>query len=189
MSLQKTGYTSETPLHYVLDAGAVYKNLIYTDGEWTGTLLGATSGGNEFAVEQEYRNIEIDGVYGNVKGNKVLQSEVAKLVVNVKEVTAENVRMALNATLTSDTNYDIIESKGKLDDSDYLENIAYVGTIAGSDKPIVCIIENALCTGGLNLKSEDNNEAVIPMTFEDSKEATNANTRKAAYKIYLPKIA
>src|SRR5699024_4332055 len=92
MGLQKTGYTKSTPLHYVVDAGAIYQNLKYNPekDEWEGELLGATHEGNTITIEQEYRTIEIDGVFVDAVGQKALQSSKGMLEINVKEITAED---------------------------------------------------------------------------------------------------
>ena len=58
--LQYTGYNANTAKHLLLDAGAVYKNFDKT--AMTGTLIGATQGGNSFSAKPNMRNIPIDGV-------------------------------------------------------------------------------------------------------------------------------
>lgn len=70
--LQTTGYTENTPNSYWVDAGAVYKNLKWDNSakEWKGTLLGATSDGNKVSIEQEYRKIDVDGVFVDAVGQK-----------------------------------------------------------------------------------------------------------------------
>ncbi|MBT2656617.1 hypothetical protein J7E81_15465 [Bacillus sp. ISL-18] len=187
MAIQTNGLTANTPLNYLMDAGAIYKNLIYTPatGEFTGTLLGATSGGNEFALAQEIRHIEVDGVKGQFKGNSVIDSEIPSLTVNLKEVTAQNLALAIaGSTTTSDTNYDIITSKGKIELTDYLDNIAFVGRISGSAKPIVIVIDNAISLEGLTISTSDKGEAVIPVVFTGHEEVAG----EAAYRIYFPKV-
>lgn len=187
MPVETKGYTSNSPLRYLLDAGAIYKNLTYDDvlGDFTGTLLGATSGGNEFAVAQEIRTIEVDGVKGPTKGNVVLDSETATLTVNLKELTASNIALAIagSTTDTSDANYDIITTKGKIELTDYLDNIAFVGRLSGSSKPVVIIVNNALSLEGLTLATTDKNEAVVPVVFTGHEDETGTKP----YEIYWPK--
>ena len=50
MGLKKHGITSETIKNMILGAGVIYKNLKYEkpSNSWTGTPLGATSGGLKF---------------------------------------------------------------------------------------------------------------------------------------------
>lgn len=191
MALQTTGYTANTPKRYIMDAGAVYLNLQYeeTTGEFTGELLGATSGGNEFQIVQERREIEVDGLKGRGKGNSVITSENPQLTVNLKELTAKNLSYAIaGSTLdTADTNYDIITSKGTIELGDYLDNVAFVGRLTGSAKPVVIIVENVVSMEGLTLTTQDDNEAIVPIVFGGHYSENNIELGNAPYKIYFPK--
>jgi hypothetical protein len=191
MTLKTTGYTANSPLHYLLDAGAVYKNLVYDEltGDFTGEVLGATSGGNEFALAQETRAIEVDGLKGNGKGNTVIDSEVPTLTVNLKELTAQNIALAIAGgnVDTTDANYDIITSKGKIELSDYLQNIAFVGRLSGSSKPVVIVIDNALSLEGLTITTADKAEAVVPVVFTGHYDENSVESGEAPFRIYWPK--
>jgi hypothetical protein len=191
MPLQTTGYTANSSKRYLMDAGAVYLNLQYDDvsGEFTGELLGATSGGNEFSLVQERREIEVDGLKGRGMGNSVITSENPQLTVNLKELTARNLSYAIaGSTLdTSDANYDIITSNGKIELEDYLENVAFVGRITGSQNPVVIIVENVISMEGLTLNTQDDNEAVVPILFGGHYSQDNVELGTAPYKIYFPK--
>ncbi|MCM3600630.1 hypothetical protein M3175_07795 [Robertmurraya korlensis] len=187
MPVKTSGLTANSPLHYLMNAGAVYKNLTYDEltGDFTGTLLGATSGGNEFALAQEIRNLEVDGAKGPTKGNVVIDSETATLTVNLKELTASNIALAIaGSQTTSDTNYDIITSKKKIELSDYLQNIAFVGRLSGSSDPVVIVIDNAISLEGLTVATTDKNEAIVPVVFtgHEGEDGTSP------YKIYWPKV-
>lgn len=186
------GYNASVPDHLLLDAGAIYKNITFDEvaGTFSGEALGATQGGNEFSYSQEIRSIPIDGVKGRVKGLQVIDSEEAVLTVNLLEQTAANIKLAIaGSQITSDTNYDVITSKGKIEAADYLDNIAYVGRVSGSSKPVVIILENALSIEGLNLKPEDKKEAVLPIKFAAHIGPDEAATGVLPVKIYFPKTA
>lgn len=192
MPLKTTGYTNTSPLHYLLDAGAIYKNITYdgTTGEFTGTILGATSGGNEFALEQTTRTIEVDGLKGAGKGNTVIDEEIPSLTVNLKELTATNIALAIaGSTTTSDTNYDIITTKGKIELTDYLDNIAFVGRLSGSSKPVVIVIDNAISLEGLTITTQDKAEAVVPVVFRGHYDQDTIDSGSAPFRIYWPKVA
>jgi hypothetical protein len=185
--VKTNGLTANSPLHYLMDAGAIYKNLTYDEltGDFTGTLLGATSGGNEFALAQEIRNLEVDGAKGPTKGNVVIDSETATLTVNLKELTASNIALAIaGSQTTSDTNYDVITSKKKIELSDYLQNIAFVGRLSGSSDPVVIVIDNAISLEGLTVTTTDKNEAIVPVVFTGHEDETGVSP----YKIYWPKV-
>lgn len=191
MAVNTVGVTKQTAERMLLDAGAIYKNLQYDDtsGEFTGEALGATSGGNEFQVEIEQRQPELDGVKSRIKGLSFVNTHEAQLVVNLKELTAENVRRAIGPADIddSDTNFDIVTGRSYINDSDYLENIAYVGRLSGSQKPVVILLKNALSAEGFTMTSEDDNEAVIPITFHAYADFEDAQAGKVAYEIYWPK--
>lgn len=201
-AVKRTGYTASTPKHYLINAGAIYKNLVWnptggkdSKGQWEGELLGATAGGNKVIIEKEYRVVEVDGVFVPAVGQKILKGQSAKLETNVKEITAENVRLSLNGEITeadgtdAPQGYKIISSKPKLDNEDYIENLGIVGTMSGTDDPIIIIFDNALCTSGLDFETKDNEEAVIPMTFEAHADEDQIEDLSLPCRIYFPNIA
>lgn len=189
MAISTVGVTKQTAERMLLDAGAIYKNLKYENGEWTGEALGATSGGNEFQVEIEQRQPEIDGIKSRIKGLSFVNAHEAQLTVNLKELTAQNIKTAIGPADIDDTdpNFDIITGRAHIEDADYLENIAYVGRLSGSQKPVIIILKNALSAEGFTMSSEDNNEAVVPITFYAYADFEDAQAGKTAYEIYWPK--
>lgn len=188
MVVSTVGVTKQTAERLLLDAGAIYKNVKYEGGEWTGTAIGATSGGNEFQVEIEQRQPEIDGIKSRIKGMSFVNSHEAQLVVNLKELTAENVKMAIGPADIEggEDGFEKIEGRAYIKDDDYLENIAYVGRLTGSDKPVVIILKNALSAEGFTMSSEDNDEAVIPITFYAYADFEDAQAERVAYEIHWP---
>lgn len=189
--VKTVGYNASVPDHLLLDAGAIYKNITFDalTGVFSGEALGATQGGNEFSFSQEIRSIEADGAKGRVKGLQMIDSEEAVLTVNLLEQTATNIKLAIaGANLdTTDVNYDLLTPKGKIESTDYLTNIAYVGRVSGSAKPVVIILENALSIEGLNLKPEDKKEAVLPIKFAAHADADDVAAGVIPVKIYFPK--
>lgn len=192
--LKRTGYNAETPKHYLLDAGAVYRNLTYTSvGGWIGELLGATADGSTLTIEPEYREIEVDGPKVATRGGRALERASATLEVNVKEITAENYRLSLNGTIrdaTEDeapTGYKVIESKITIDDEDYDDNIAFVGTISGSDEPFIAILENTFVVSSTETEHTDDGEAVLTMEFQASATAEDVAANRLPWKILFPK--
>ncbi|WP_051541330.1 hypothetical protein [Caldalkalibacillus mannanilyticus] len=136
------------------------------------------------------RAIEVDGLKGRGKGNTVIDAEEPTLTVNLKELTARNIALAIagaQVDTDSSTAYDIITSKGKIELDDYLDNIAFVGRLSGSGKPVVIVIENAISMEGLKLKTEDAAEAVVPIKFMGHYDQNNVELGQAPFKIYWPK--
>lgn len=188
MSLKTNGFTNSSKNHFIVDAGAIYTNVtLGEDGEFTGDLLGATAGGNEFTVDQEIREIEVDGVKGRGKGLQAVTYMNPNLTVNLKELSAKNLSQIIaggNLDET-DTTYDVLTSKGTIEDTDYIDNVALVGRVTGSQKPIVIVLYNVLSIEGLEMSFEDDSEVVIPVTFGGHYD----ETMEVPYKIYLPKQA
>jgi hypothetical protein len=162
-STSTTGFNAETANNLLLDAGAFYSNYGVVDKE---KCLGATSGGGEFTYSVKTRQIKIDGVKGNAKGLQVVESVEITIKANMLEATPENLRLAVNGSVdTTGLEYDVISGKTTIELTDYIDNIAWVGRLSGSLLPVIIVIKNALSTGGLKLKQEDNKEGVIPLEF------------------------
>ena len=197
MALKKTGYTSTTAKNYVINAATVYTGVTYDElTGFTGTLHGATSGGVTLTIEQNYRDIEVDGTsHTKVKGNKVMESATAMVVTNIKEITAETIRKSLNGKLeTADeadapTGYKVITTKRYIEDADYTNNMAVVGTLSGTNEPVIAILDNVLCTSGLELGTEDNNEAVIEQTYEAHASVEQLLADEFPWRILYPTVA
>ena len=197
MALKKTGYTSTTAKNYVINAATVYTGVTYDESTgFTGTLHGATSGGVTLTIEQNYRDIEVDGTsHTKVKGNKVMESATAMVVTNIKEITAETIRKSLNGKLeTADeadapTGYKVITTKRYIEDADYTNNMAVVGTLSGTNEPVIAILDNVLCTSGLELATEDNGEAIIEQTYEAHASVEQLLADEFPWRILYPTVA
>lgn len=180
-----TGFNQDTSKHLLLDAGAFYLNYNSENEK----ILGATQGGGEFSAVATLRQIEVDGVKGSAKGLKVVERWDVTMNSNLLEVTAENLKLALGVAdidTEADTENDIITGRTQVLDSDYLENVAFVGRLSGSGKPVIIKVFNALSSEGLTLSTEDNSEGVIPITFEGHFDPNNSET--APFEIVYPKL-
>lgn len=197
MTLKKSGYTSKTAKNYVINAAVVYTNVTHTEpGGFEGTLHGATSGGVKVTIEQEYRDIEVDGTsHTKVKGNKALESANATITANMKEITAETIRQSLNGTIEdatpeeAPTGYKVIRTKRKVEDTDYIDNMAVVGTLSGTDEPVIAIIDNALCISGLDGETQDNGEMVIEQIYQAHASIEQLETEEFPWRILYPTVA
>ena len=184
--LQTTGFNADTAKNLLLDAGAIYKNFDKT--LMTGTLVGATSGGNTFTAKPTIRNIQIDGVKSEaVKGLTVLDTWEVSLATNLLEFTKETIKLALGSTTsaTEGVDYDSIKAKNYLEETDYLENIAYVGKLSGSAKPVIILIYNAMNTSGISINMKDADEGKIPVTFTGHLDSIALDT--PPFEILFPK--
>lgn len=163
----------------------------YYEGTWNfeTSIIGATSGGNKLTITPEITDIEADGALVKAKELAVKTGEVATLEINFLEITKEILKAAaIGADGTcNDADYDLIESKADIASGDYLDNIAYVGkNLEG--KNIIVILDNALCTSGLELEGKHKEGTVGTYTFECYAELSS-DLDKLPYHIYYPKAA
>ena len=167
-----TGLTSKTPQNLLLGAGAFFKGYDVTKDtpvNAVAKLLGATQGGGSFNAVPTVRQIQVDGGKTNIKELETIDDWVVTMVANVKEVTAENLQLALGAAVAaqaeSPAGYTKITGKEDFEGKDYQENITWIGTLKGSEKPVIIVLKNALSLNGLSLAVADKNEALVPITL------------------------
>lgn len=188
-----SGFTSETAENLLLDAGAFFKNFDAKSDDFdtavkNGKLLGATKDGGEFSAVPEIRQIPIDGVKGKAKGLDVLDAWDVYIKANVLEIKKETLAAALCASEideTSNEKYDIITAKNYIELDDYIENITWVGTLSGSNEPVIIQVYNALNTEGLKLTTKDKDQSVVAMNFSGRYDANNLDT--PPFKVMYPK--
>lgn len=196
LGLAKTAYQADTPEKYLIDSATLYRNLSFdpTSSMFHGELIGATNGGVEIDITQKYRDVDVDGTYWTpVKGNKVLSSTEVTAKANVKEVTAETLALSINGTnvLVADANeapagYSVVTGKRYVEDNDYIDNVAIVGKISGTDKPIIFILDNCLSTAGAKIKTVDDKEAEIPLELTAHADYDQLVNDVFPYRIYYP---
>lgn len=186
-----SGYTESTAEHLILDAGAFFKNYdpeIDTPETAATKLLGATRGGGQFIAKPTVRAIEVDGVKGAAKGLQTLDNWEVNIEANMLELDADTLKIALvsgDIDTTTDTDYDIITARNNIELTDYIENITWIGTLSGSEKPVIIQVLNALSTDGLTLQTQDKNEAVVKLRFVGHYDGVDLQS--PPFKIYYPK--
>lgn len=141
-------------------------------GAWADSdenVLGATSGGNKCSILSEFMDIEVDGATVKVKGLTHKVGEAGKLETNLAQHTIESFKRSIVGKEVDSLikGFKQIVTKSLLELSDYLENIAYVGSMSdGTD--VIIIMENVLCTSGLELEGKNKEASVVAATFECS---------------------
>lgn len=186
-----SGFTQKTAENLLLDAGAFFKNFevgtdTFESAVAAGKLLGATNGGGEFSAVPTIRQIEVDGVKGRAKGLEVIDAWEVYIKANLIEVTAEVLKEALcSASSKVNGEYDEITANASISLSDYIDNITWVGTISGSDDPVIIQVYNALNTDGLTLTTQDKNQSVIATTFYGH--YTQDDLQTPPFSIFYPK--
>jgi hypothetical protein len=168
--LKSSGITADTPKNIMLGAGTIHKGFALTDGAWNfeESLIGATSGGAKFSIIPEFMDIEVDGALVKVKGLRQKVGETATMEVNFVEMTPELLQMCVvgnSAASTDFEGYTEITSRARIQESDYISNLAYVGKKTDGT-PIIIIFDQAICTSGLEVEGKNKEAGVFKGTFE-----------------------
>jgi hypothetical protein len=194
MALPATGFTADSPKHFLIDAGAIFRDVIYDDeaDDFDGEPIGATSGGVSVNIEQSYRKMEVDGTYVmDVVGLNRLESATCTIKASIKELSAETLRLGLNGTLTNasateaPTGYKKITSKRFLSPGDYIENIAVVGNLA-TGKQVIFMIDNGLVKSNVELATKDNEETVFEVEITANASYEQLASNEFPWRIYYP---
>lgn len=187
MSIVKHGITATTPTNILLGAGTYYKGLSFASNAWSGTVLGATSGGGKISIKGEFIDLELDGALVKFKGQTVKQGGTASAEVNFAEVNKDILKMA---TLFKDgedsvSGFDVLEDKATIVDGDYIQNFGFVGQTADGSKNIIVVFENALCTSGLEIESKGKEQTIVKLTL-DAVANNTGDLNTLPVKIYYP---
>lgn len=144
----------------------------YVVGAWTDgeeNVLGATNGGNKLSIVPEITSIEVDGAVVEIKGLTQKTGESATLEINLAQQTIESIKRAIVGQEVESLikGYAQIQTKSLIELSDYLDNIAYVGTMTDGTE-IIAILENAICSSGLEIEGKNKETAVVKTTFKST---------------------
>lgn len=186
-TIGKHGVTATTPENILLGAGTYHKGLKFEGNAWTGTCIGATSGGGKVSIEGEYLDIELDGALVLVKGLTVKTGGKASMEVNMAELSGTNIKMATNFTEgESDAEgYAMYVDKPNITDGDYIENFGFVGKTANGAKDIIVIFEHALCKSAFELEGKNKENSVLKLTL-DAYAENAGDLDTIPVKIYYP---
>lgn len=168
MKAGRTGVTATTPQELVFGAGTIHKGLKYeTAWNFDESIVGATAEGAKLNIVPEVTQITADGVHVPMKGMQRKTGETVTLEVKFIVLTPDIIKAATlgaDGTVHADGSA-VIESKAVILDSDYWENVAYVG-VTLEDEPVIAILDNALCKTGMSLETKDKENAAVTVTFE-----------------------
>lgn len=180
-----SGVTGNTPKNIMLGAGTLYKNFAYATNSWSGDIIGATSGGSKLSIVPEILDIEVDGVKVKAKGLTQKIGETATIETNMVELTKDWIKSTVigKEGTSKDARFNVIESKPHIEDSDYIENLAYVGFMTDGT-PIIVVFDYALCTSGLEAEGKNKENSVFPATFECYANLSEGATDTLPYHIY-----
>lgn len=188
MTLRTHGVTKDTPKNLLLGAGAFYKALKYDklSEKWDGEILGATSGGGKLSIAPEYYTPDIDGAAVKVKGMTFKTGETATIEVNVIEASAGLIKDALHLQETDDAPAGYVKyvSRRQLTEDDYLENLAWVGTLSDGRQTII-VLPNALVTSAFEIEAKNKEAATFKLTAECTATFEQSDLEHLPYEIYF----
>ena len=192
--IKSSGITDKTPGNILLGAGTIHKGLKYDaqNNIWnfSESLIGATSGGNKFSIKPEIKQIEVDGAWVPVKQFDIKQGGTAEMEINLIELSPDILKAVVigqENTQGAPEGYTLIEDKSKIESGDYLDNIAFIGKRLDG-VPIVVVLDNALCTSGLEVEGKNKDASVTKYTFA-SRQDIGGDLTTIPYHIYFPKTA
>lgn len=190
-------FNAESAKNFQLDAGMLVTGLTMSsfDGTISGLRseqkIGATTGGGSLEITPEIRDLfeDVDGARFKYKEGFVIDRYDIKLSMTLLEFTEGNLKMALgaidkNASSFESSHYDSITPKIDIGDSDF-KTLYWIGTLKGSDKPMVIEIKNAMNTNGFNMSFEDKGKGKIELELEAF--GSLKNPTEVPVTIYLPK--
>ena len=186
----KHGVNENTPKNVLLGAGTYMKGLKFEGNKWTGTIIGATSGGGKVSIKGEFTDIELDGALVKFKGQTVKVGGTAQIEANFAEVSSDVLQMAsLFEKGTSDAEgYEMLVDKANISENDYVAGFGFVGKTADGSRDIIVVFEHGLCTSGLELEGKNKEQSVIKVTI-DAYAENSGDLDTIPVKIYYPVVA
>ena len=170
-SQRVVGLTPETANGILLDAGALYQNF----GQSNQAQIGATRGGAVFRIAQTFRDVEVDGTYGPIKGlRRVIEANamITATLIELRDPVGGTAVMDQfkrllpgSADLTDTPTHYKLGRTGSVSDADYIANIAVVAPVSNNDQNFVGILKNVLQTGEIEVTLTDDNEGVVAVEF------------------------
>lgn len=193
-----SGYSPSTPDNMLLDAGVFFKNFevgtdSYASAKAAGKCLGVTIKGGEFSAKPSLRRIEFDGVHTRTIGDTLIDGWEVYIKATLAEMTEENIIHALgvaNVDKETDEEYIKITGRDTVLESDYIQNITWIGCILGEDKPCIIQIYNGLNENGLTLSVADKDNGKLEVQFYGNNDPSIYDDDKEIippFAIYRPK--
>lgn len=145
----------------MLDSGQIVINY----GEASPITLGAIRGGATFTVEQDIRDIEVDGSPGPVKSLRRIIAVRPMLTFTLVEFGVENLKRLLPASastnLSGGNHTRITRATQEIADSAYFANVSLLGQVSGKNQAGVFTVLNALFTANMSITTQDDNEGTM----------------------------
>lgn len=127
-------------------------------------IICATTGGIQASCVATYVDDgeDIDNVPNNMKELKQLEGWECKMSFTAVTMTAEALKLALGAATTSGNK---INPKATLEQSDFVDNIWWVGDLGDNGLAAICL-KNVLSSGGFSLQTTKNGKGQLTVELQ-----------------------
>ena len=124
------------------------------------SLTGSAAPSDTEVLHVSYLELE------RVDGDYVINWETGEIIYAEADIPTTGEELTISYTHKSGAavTHDKIRG-GDIDLTDYISNVALVGTISGKTNDVICIVENALADAGLSLSTAHRDEAVPSIVF------------------------
>ena len=191
------GLDASSVNNYVLDAGEI--RIIPDDADLDnltlaelkgGVKLGATRGGAVFTIQQTFRDVEVDGTLGPIKGQRRIIDAGAMLTATMLEFDKEALQNFVPGITVDDSGnstHVVIKRTRQISNDDYIPGIAILAAMSNNDEPFIGILKNVLQTGEMAITFDDDNEAVVPLEFTAHFDVSSGDFANEPWEIWTPK--
>ena len=193
MAYAKSGVTPQTPKNIIFGAGVYAQGLpwdkVPTPEEVKAGLIGATNGGGKLTIKPNVIPLEVDGMLVLVKNMEQKSGETAEMETNMAEVSPDYMAKAVigKKSTTEDGKFDVIDSKAKIEDSDYYTGWGYIGQMLDG-RALMVIFKNARTTEGLEMEAKNGEQVTVPAKVACYSDlAEGEDLEKLPYRIYIEK--
>ncbi|MBA7587176.1 hypothetical protein ES708_29194 [subsurface metagenome] len=100
-----------------------------------------------------------------VDGDYVMNWYEGEVIFDEDAPPANEAPVTVRYTYTTANVYHDVITGGDIEDEDYIDNVALVGTISGKAKDVICIVKNALADTGFSISTAPRDEAVPVIVF------------------------
>ena len=187
-----TGATCETAESLFIGAGAFFKNYDFKNDTYetamaAGKGLGATQGGGSFSAVPTIEEIPIDGADPIPR----IVGWVVTMLARIIESKPGTFALALSTGVVKQegATYYSVKARRHISLDDYIENITYVGSVSGSNDPLIIQIFNAISTSGLTIETNGNVGSAMDITFTSRVDVCKNPefSEYAPFEIFYPK--
>ena len=186
--MKKHAISAETPKKIMLGAGIFVKGLKWESDKWVYEELGATSGGGKVTYTREFLDPELDGKTVLVKGMNIKVAETAQMEMNMaeykKDIITSMFGLKEDAAGTA-TGYKKYSSKASVEETDYVEGVAFIGFTADG-KEIIVVFDYAICLSAFEHEGKNKEQGTFAVTIDAVAPAEQEDLTHLPIHFYFP---